>query len=277
MILHDSGLSLSICVFPVGCQAEQKEIGSYHERSVDGEAKNIMDGTFTRFCRFTCCEAKWIGYRAIVYESTIRRYQKFAPFYPQEKPGYKRSAGSGDGFAYDGAEFSGDGNNHSQFDTAMHIAQHSGVLKDLYEDKSVEGLSNIPKIFRLLMDIALLTNDDNDKNPNADTVSPDGPIHSQKDWNFRLSLSALEENLFPTAVSANSISEHEEENDSFYVAVTRAEKKLHLSYATSRYRMGSFGITVSQSSGRIESACLDLDFKPRYAYIRQAMVFRESA
>jgi DNA helicase-2/ATP-dependent DNA helicase PcrA len=36
-----------------------------------------------------------------------------------------------------------------------------------------------------MQDIALLTNDDNDKDPNADTVSL-MTIHSSKDWNFRL-------------------------------------------------------------------------------------------
>src|SRR5690606_9471970 len=71
----------------------------------------------------------------------------------------------------------------SAFDVAMHIAQHSGILKDLYEDKSVEGLSRYENIQELLngikefseredleekgldifmQDIALLTNDDNE-------------------------------------------------------------------------------------------------------------------
>src|SRR5690606_13483627 len=83
-------------------------------------------------------------------------------------------------------------NRSNAFDTAMHIAQHSGILKDLYEDKSVEGLARYENIQELLngikefseredieekgldvflQDVALLTNDDNDKDPNADTVS----------------------------------------------------------------------------------------------------------
>jgi hypothetical protein len=80
----------------------------------------------------------------------------------------------------------------SAYDAALHIAQHSGLLKDLYEDKSIEGLNRYENIQELLngikefserediedkgldvfmQDIALLTNDDNDKNPDADTVS----------------------------------------------------------------------------------------------------------
>src|SRR5690606_28144226 len=41
-------------------------------------------------------------------------------------------------------------NIHSAFDAAMHIAQHSGILKDLYADKSVEGLSRYENIQELL-------------------------------------------------------------------------------------------------------------------------------
>src|SRR5690606_28797492 len=107
----------------------------------------------------------------------------------------------------------------SAFDVAMHIAQHSGILKDLYEDKSVEGLSRYENIQELLngikefseredleekgldifmQDIALLTNDDNDKDPNADTVSL-MTIHSSKGLEFpAVFIVGLEENLFPS-------------------------------------------------------------------------------
>ncbi|EEI92078.1 UvrD/REP helicase [Sphingobacterium spiritivorum ATCC 33300] len=196
-----------------------------------------------------------------------------------------RSAGSVSGFATMVQSFQAMANNHSAFDTAMHIAQHSGVLKDLYEDKSVEGLSRYENIQELLngikefserediedrgldvfmQDIALLTNDDNDKNPNADTVSL-MTIHSSKGLEFPIVfIVGLEENLFPSQLSLNSRSELEEERRLFYVAVTRAEKKLHLSYATSRYRWGSLNnCEPSRFLDELNPACLDLDFKPR--------------
>ena len=76
-----------------------------------------------------------------------------------------------------------------------------------------------------MQDIALLTNDDNDKNPNADTVSL-MTIHSSKGLEFPIVfIVGLEENLFPSQLSLNSRSELEEERRLFYVAVTRAEKK----------------------------------------------------
>ncbi|NQD72416.1 UvrD-helicase domain-containing protein [Sphingobacterium shayense] len=174
---------------------------------------------------------------------------------------------------------------NSAFETAMHIAQHSGILKDLYEDKSVEGLSRYENIQELLngikefserediedkgldifmQDIALLTNDDNDKDPNADTVSL-MTIHSSKGLEFpNVFIVGLEENLFPSQLSLNSRSELEEERRLFYVAVTRAEKMLHLSYATSRYRWGSLNnCEPSRFLDELNPACLDIDFQQR--------------
>jgi DNA helicase-2/ATP-dependent DNA helicase PcrA len=172
---------------------------------------------------------------------------------------------------------------HSAFDTAMHIAQHSGLLKDLYDDKSIEGLSRYENIQELLngikefseredieakgldifmQDVALLTNDDNDKNPDADTVSL-MTIHSAKGLEFpHVFVVGLEENLFPSQMSLSSRTELEEERRLFYVAITRAEKKLTLCYATSRYRWGTLtSCEPSRFIDEIDPQFLELDFK----------------
>ncbi|MGN0001821.1 MAG: ATP-dependent helicase [Sphingobacterium composti] len=196
-----------------------------------------------------------------------------------------RSATSVGNFATMIQSFQAVGNNSNAFDTAMHIAQHSGILKDLYEDKSVEGLARYENIQELLngikefseredleqktldiflQDVALLTNDDNDKDPNADTVSL-MTIHASKGLEFPVVfIVGLEENLFPSQLSLNSRSELEEERRLFYVAVTRAEKKLHLSYATSRYRWGTLNnCEPSRFIDELHPSYLDLDFTPR--------------
>ncbi|HEY1024963.1 MAG TPA: UvrD-helicase domain-containing protein [Sphingobacteriaceae bacterium] len=174
---------------------------------------------------------------------------------------------------------------HSAYDTALHIAQHSGVLKELYADKSVEGLNRYENIQELLngikefseredieergldifmQDVALLTNDDNDKDPNADTVSL-MTIHSAKGLEFsHVYVVGLEENLFPSQMSLNSRSDLEEERRLFYVAITRAEKRLVLSYATSRYRWGTLtSCEPSRFIDEIDAKYLELDFKPQ--------------
>lgn len=196
-----------------------------------------------------------------------------------------RSAASVGGFGQMIMSFQALAKTNSAFDTAMHIAQHSGILKELYEDKSVEGLTRYEHIQELLngikefseredieergldvymQDIALLTNDDNDKDPNADTVSL-MTIHSSKGLEFPVVfIVGLEENLFPSQLSINSRTELEEERRLFYVAVTRAEKKLLLSYATSRYRWGTLNnCEPSRFLDELNPSCLDLDFKPR--------------
>jgi DNA helicase-2/ATP-dependent DNA helicase PcrA len=173
---------------------------------------------------------------------------------------------------------------HSAYDTALHIAQHSGLLKDLYSDKSIEGLSRYENIQELLngikefseredieartldifmQDVALLTNDDNDKDPDADTVSL-MTIHSAKGLEFpNVFVVGLEENLFPSQLSLSSRADLEEERRLFYVAITRAEKKLTLSYATSRYRWGSLtSCEPSRFIDEIDPQFLELDFRP---------------
>ena len=170
----------------------------------------------------------------------------------------------------------------SAYESALYIAQHSGLLKDLYEDKSVEGLNRYENIQELLngikefseredieekgldvfmQDIALLTNDDKDNDPNADTVSL-MTIHSSKGLEFpQVFVVGLEENLFPSQMSLNARSDLEEERRLFYVATTRAENKLTLSYATSRFKFGTLiSCEPSRFLDEIDARYLELDY-----------------
>ena len=64
-------------------------------------------------------------------------------------------------------------------------------------------------------------------------------IHSAKGLEFnQVFVVGIEEDLFPSAMMLNSRADLEEERRLFYVAITRAEKRLTLSFATSRYRFG---------------------------------------
>jgi DNA helicase-2/ATP-dependent DNA helicase PcrA len=183
--------------------------------------------------------------------------------------------------------------NLSAYEAALHISQHSGLLKDLYEDKSIEGLNRYENIQELLngikefseredieekgldifmQDVALLTNDDNDKNKDADTVSL-MTIHSSKGLEFpQVHVVGLEENLFPSQMSLNSRSDLEEERRLFYVATTRAENKLTLSYATSRFKFGTLiSCEPSRFLDEIDAKYLELDFSAKP--VKQASSF----
>src|SRR5258706_8298899 len=64
-------------------------------------------------------------------------------------------------------------------------------------------------------------------------------IHMAKGLEFRnVYIVGLEEDLFPSQMMLSSRAELEEERRLFYVAITRAEKRLFLSYAVTRYRFG---------------------------------------
>jgi DNA helicase-2/ATP-dependent DNA helicase PcrA len=175
----------------------------------------------------------------------------------------------------------------SAYDAALHIAQHSGILKDLYEDKSVEGLNRYENIQELLngikefseredieekglevfmQDVALLTGDDKNDDKDADTVSL-MTIHSAKGLEFpQVFVVGLEENLFPSQMSLNSRSDLEEERRLFYVAVTRAERRLHISYATSRFKFGTLiSCEPSRFLDEIDARYLELDFTAKPA------------
>ncbi len=175
----------------------------------------------------------------------------------------------------------------SAYDAALHIAQHSGILKDLYEDKSVEGLNRYENIQELLngikefseredieekglevfmQDVALLTSDDKNDDKDADTVSL-MTIHSAKGLEFpQVFVVGLEENLFPSQMSLNSRSDLEEERRLFYVAVTRAERKLIISYATSRFKFGTLiSCEPSRFLDEIDARFLELDFTAKPA------------
>ena len=161
---------------------------------------------------------------------------------------------------------------------AQHIAVTSGVLKDLYADKSPEGVSRYENIQALLagikefttnvqegetaflsdfmVDVALLTDADEEKEEDRDKISL-MTIHASKGLEFPyVFVVGLEENLFPSQMALNSRSELEEERRLFYVAITRAEKKCTLSFATSRYRWGN--LITSESSRFIEE--IDKDY-----------------
>ena len=81
--------------------------------------------------------------------------------------------------------------------------------------------------------------DADEKDPNADTVKL-MTIHAAKGLEFMCVFAAgLEEMLFPNAMSINTREELEEERRLFYVVITRAKKKLWITYANTRYRFGN--------------------------------------
>lgn len=196
------------------------------------------------------------------------------------------------------------------FDLANHILVSTGLVKDLYHDKTPEGVSRYENVQELLngikdfveqertpqedelkqiilsktestptelfdqpeqtkelktldefmQEITLLT--DNDKETqdekDADKVSL-MTIHASKGLEFPyVHVVGLEENLFPSQMALQSRTELEEERRLFYVALTRAEKKATISFATTRYRFGNIiYCEPSRFIDELDESCID--------------------
>ncbi|MCS6934114.1 MAG: UvrD-helicase domain-containing protein [Chitinophagales bacterium] len=151
------------------------------------------------------------------------------------------------------------------YDLALHIGKTTKLIAELYSDKTVEGVNRYENVQELLnsikefteddevtsddalpadkglgaflQNVALLTGDEKEKS-NTDTVKL-MTVHAAKGLEFPVVyVVGLEENLFPSMQSLYSAEDLEEERRLFYVAITRAEKKLFLTYANTRYRNG---------------------------------------
>ena len=92
---------------------------------------------------------------------------------------------------------------------------------------------------QFLQQVLLLTSEDKGEDKDADKVSL-MTIHSAKGLEFPyVYVVGMEENLFPSMLSISSRQDLEEERRLFYVAVTRAEVQLTLSYAMARFQYGN--------------------------------------
>ena len=191
-------------------------------------------------------------------------------------------------------------NKQNAIELAKHICNTVGIIKDLKEDDTPEGVARVQNIEELLNaimefsdkqvdevtgeqnevtlnkfmeDVALLSDQDKKDDENADYVTL-MTIHSAKGLEFPyVYIVGLEENLFPGIQSLSTREELEEERRLFYVALTRAETKLILSYAESRYRWGN--LTLSEPSRFIEEIDPSLIERTKKASFRGTSSFNE--
>ncbi len=156
------------------------------------------------------------------------------------------------------------------FDLGKHIAESSGIVSALKEDPSdkdrIENIEELldsikafterepesaineatgeliseyfPTLDHYLETVSLLSDED-EKDEDTDKVKL-MTIHAAKGLEFDyVFVTGMEENLFPSSLSINTRKELEEERRLFYVALTRARKRVMLSYAETRYKFGS--------------------------------------
>ena len=155
--------------------------------------------------------------------------------------------------------FSNFSKNNDAYSSASHIASNSGLLKDLWDDRSIEGISRFENVQELLnsikefvdndenkeknleyflQEISLMTDQDKEEEESDEFISL-MTIHMAKGLEFPVVfVVGVEEDLFPSQMMISSREDLEEERRLFYVAITRAMKKLYLTYSSTRYRYG---------------------------------------
>lgn len=178
--------------------------------------------------------------------------------------------------------------NENAYDIAYVIARTSGIIDDLSTDETPEGVSrkeNIQELLNGIKDfsetaykegkddklpaflegVALLTDQDGEKEGDQNKVTL-MTIHSSKGLEFsNVFLAGMEEELFPAQQCVASPSALEEERRLFYVALTRAERRIFLSYATTRYKNGQ---VVSSHPSRF-IAEIDQEYLDGYIPLRE--------
>lgn len=109
-----------------------------------------------------------------------------------------------------------------------------------------------------LQDVALLTDADSDGDKDEPRVSL-MTVHAAKGLEFpTVFVVGLEENIFPSPLSAASLRELEEERRLLYVAITRAEKHCILTNAKNRWRYGKMEFdNPSRFIDEIDSKLID--------------------
>lgn len=142
------------------------------------------------------------------------------------------------------------------------VTKKIGLVQELKKEATPEGIARIENVEELLNglrdfvegqqeladvsgnlsefleDVALVTDLDQEEGSDSDRVAL-MTIHLAKGLEFPyVFIVGMEEDLFPSALSLNSRTELEEERRLFYVALTRAEERVFLSYTLSRYRWG---------------------------------------
>lgn len=106
------------------------------------------------------------------------------------------------------------------------------------EERREEGRFDELFLQDYLQDVALLTDADSDGDKDEPRVSL-MTVHAAKGLEFpTVFVVGLEENIFPSPLSAASLRDLEEERRLLYVAITRAEKHCILTNAKNRWRYG---------------------------------------
>lgn len=128
--------------------------------------------------------------------------------------------------------------------TPEEISKHENLnellngLKEFVDFRKKQGIPDV-SMSAFLSEVSLLTDLDSEDVDDKDKVTL-MTVHAAKGLEFsHVIITGMEEDLFPSSQSKDSITDIEEERRLFYVALTRAKKTCTITYAKSRFRKGA--------------------------------------
>lgn len=139
------------------------------------------------------------------------------------------------------------------------LEEFMAALSDFVAEKQEQGDEENAHLPAFLQDVALQTDkESNDGNDEKITMMT---IHAAKGLEYpTVFVVGMEENIFPSSLSVDSLRELEEERRLFYVAITRAEKHCILTCAKNRWRYGKLEYDVpSRFLNEIDKQYLTID------------------
>ena len=257
--------------------SQQKDIVAELKRIINRPARGIGETTLTKLkdCAITQGTSMWtvlndpLAFGLNVNSGTARKLQLFRELIQ--------------GFVNDMEEV-------SAFDLADSVIKKTGLLTEMYADRTPESLSKQENIQELLngiqefclnkqeegielaglvdflSEISLATDQDTDKEAEQERVTM-MTIHAAKGLEFKnVFVVGMEEDLFPSTFAKESEKSLEEERRLFYVAITRAGENCVLSFAKSRFRHGQSQMcSPSRFLKDIDAEYLDLPTDNRMA------------
>lgn len=122
------------------------------------------------------------------------------------------------------------------------MAEMLNGLKDFVEIRLEEGEEHVD-MAAFISEVSLATDADEKEKSDEPKVTM-MTVHAAKGLEFKhVYIVGAEEDLFPSAMSMNSLAEIEEERRLMYVAITRAKKRCTITYAKTRFRNGQTKIS----------------------------------
>lgn len=163
--------------------------------------------------------------------------------------------------------FINDNKTHNAYEVGQLIFNRTGILTDLAHDNTPESISKQENLMELLAglkdfvdsrqeegeedtsmraflsEVMLATDQDAKEDSNEPKVTM-MTVHAAKGLEFKhIFIVGVEEELFPSAMSMDSLAQVEEERRLLYVAITRAKETCTMTFAGSRFRNGQTVMT----------------------------------